>query len=90
MSCHFIDLYLSCGGCAGIYLYFMCWSVNGSVFLVCCVFDVVCELFGETIRKYVGVVAILLLNAMEVFSVGGGALLDIPCVFFQRMCVLCL
>ena len=37
-----------------------------------------------------GVVAILLLNVMDVFSVGGGALLDIPCMVFQRMCVLCL
>ena len=36
------------------------------------------------------VVAILLLNVMEVFSVDGGALLDIPCMVFQRMCVLCL
>ena len=33
---------------------------------------------------------VLLLNVMEVFSVGGGALLDIPCMVFQRMCVLCL
>ena len=37
-----------------------------------------------------GVVAILLLNVMEVFSVGGGALLDRPCMVFQRVCVLCL
>ena len=37
-----------------------------------------------------GVVAILLFNAMEVFSVCGGALLDRPCMVFQRMCVLCL
>ena len=37
-----------------------------------------------------GVVAILLLNVVEVFSVGGGALLDIPCMVFQRMCVLCM
>ena len=29
-----------------------------------------------------GVVAILLLNVMEVFSVGGGALLDISCMIF--------
>ena len=35
-----------------------------------------------------GVVAILLLNVMNVFSVNGGALLDIPCMVFQRMCVL--
>ena len=39
-------------------------------------FDSVCELFGETIRNvFVGVVAILLLNVMDVFSVCGGALL---------------
>ena len=37
-----------------------------------------------------GVVVILLLNVMEVFNVGGGALLDIPCMVCQRMCVLCL
>ena len=32
-----------------------------------------------------GVDVILLLNAMEVFNVGGGALLDILCMVFQRM-----
>ena len=32
----------------------------------------------------VGVVAILLLNVMDVFSVCGGALLDRPCMVFQR------
>ena len=35
-----------------------------------------------------GVVVILLLNVMEVFSVGGGALLDRLCMVFQRMYVL--
>ena len=30
-----------------------------------------------------GVVAILLLNVMFVFSVGGDALVDIPCMVFQ-------
>ena len=29
------------------------------------------------------VVAILLLNLMDVFSMGGGALLDRPCMVFQ-------
>ena len=38
----------------------------------------------------VGVVAILLLNVMDLFSVSGGALLDRPCMVFQRECVLCL
>ena len=37
-----------------------------------------------------GVVVILLLNVMKVFSVGGGSLLVRPCMVFQRMCVLCL
>ena len=37
-----------------------------------------------------GVVAIMLLNVMDVFSVCGGALLDIPCMVFLRVCVLCL
>ena len=31
-----------------------------------------------------------MLNVMDVFSVSGGALLDRPCMVFQRMCVLCL
>ena len=37
-----------------------------------------------------GVVAILLLNVMDLFSVAGGALLDRPCMVFQKMCVLCM
>ena len=37
-----------------------------------------------------GVVAVLLLNAMDVFSVGGVALLDKSYMVFYRMCVLCL
>ena len=28
-------------------------------------------------------------DVMEVLRVGGGALLDRPCMVFQRMCVLC-
>ena len=39
---------------------------------------------------FLGVVAILLLNVMEVFTLCGGALLDRPHVVFQRVCVLCL
>ena len=37
-----------------------------------------------------GVFVILLLNVMELLCVGGGALLDKPCMVFHRMCVLCL
>ena len=61
----------------------MCCSVNRSVGLVCYRFD-------NQFAICLGVVVILLLNVMEVFSVGGGALLDRPCMVFQIMCVLCL
>ena len=37
-----------------------------------------------------GVVVILLLNVMEVFSVDAGALLDRPCMVFQIMYVVCM
>ena len=37
-----------------------------------------------------GVVAVFLLNVMDVFSVDGGALLDRPCMIFYRRCVVCL
>ena len=37
-----------------------------------------------------GVFVILLLNVMELLSVVGGALIDIPCMVFQRMCVFCM
>ena len=82
--------------CDVVSLYVVCCSVNGSICFVCCVYDSVCELFGETIRNMfgktirLGAVAILLLNVMEVFSGCGGALSDRPCMVFQRICVLCL
>ena len=63
----------------------MCCSINGTVCLVCCVF------VNSLVKQFAmcfGVVAILLLNVMEVFSVGGGSLLDRPCMVFQVMCVL--
>ena len=53
---------------------------------MCCVFV---NCLVKQFAICVGVVAILLLNVMEVLSVGG-ALLDRSCMVFQRMCVLCL
>ena len=50
----YCPLDLNCGECDVISLYFMCCSVNRSVCLVCCVFDRVCELFGEVIRNMFG------------------------------------
>ena len=80
----------SCGECYVISLYFVCCSLGVSVCLVCCVLDSVCELFGERICNMFYVVAILLLNFMDVFSVCGVPLLDRPCMVFRRICVLCL
>ena len=37
-----------------LYPCMLCFSVNVSVCFVCCVFDSVCELFGETIRNVFG------------------------------------
>ena len=35
-------------------MYVLCCPVNGSACFVCCVFDGVCELFGETIHNMFG------------------------------------
>ena len=68
----------------------MCCSVNVSVCFVCCVLHSVCECLVKQFAMCLGVIAILFLNVMDVFSVCGGALLDRPCMVFQRVCVLCL
>ena len=47
---------LRSGECNVVSLYVLCCPVNGSVCFVCCVFDSVCELFGETIRNMFGCV----------------------------------
>ena len=57
---------------------------------VLCVVSVFVNCLVKQLSKCLGVFAILLLNVMDLFSVYGGALLDRPCMVFQRMCVLCL
>ena len=71
-----------------LYPCMLCVALLMCLFVLCV--DSVCELFGETIRNVCGCSCILLLNVMDVFSVCGGALLDRPCMVFQRVCVLCL
>ena len=77
--------------CDGVSLYVVCYSVNGSVcFCVVCL-TVFVNCLVKQFAMCLGVVTILLLNVMDVvFSVCGGALLDRPCMVFQRVCVLCL
>ena len=77
-------------------------TLFGCVIYICCVgfasLFVLCvaclTVFVNCLMKQfamcVGVVAILLLNVTDVFSVCGGALLDRPCMVFQRVCVLCM
>ena len=94
MSCYFYFIYclldLSCGECNVTSLYFLCYSVNESVCLVCCVLTVFVNCLVKQFAIFLGVIVISLLNVREVLSVGGGAVLDRPCMVFQRMCVLCL
>ena len=78
---------LSCSECDVMSLYFLCCSVNISFCLVCCV------LVNCLVKQFAmcfGVIAIVVLNVMGVFSVGGGALLDRPCASkcsFHMFCV---
>ena len=91
MSCNFSLFYcfldLSCGECNVISLYVLC-DLFMDLFVLC----VAClSVFVNCLMKqfiiYVGVVVILLFIVIEVLSVCGGALLDIPCMVFQIMCV---
>ena len=67
------------GECDVISLYVLFCSVNRSVCFVCCVFvNCLVEQFAISL----GVFVILLLNVMELLSVVGCALLDIPCMVF--------
>ena len=94
MSCYFCFVYclldLRSGECDVVSSYILRCSVNGSVCCVCCVFDRVCELLGETICNMFEWVCNFLLNVTELLSVVGGVLLDRPCMVFQCMSVLCL
>ena len=74
-----------------LYLCILCCALLMDLFVLC----VAClTVFVNCLVKQfaicLGVFAILLLNVMDLLSGVGGALLDRPCMVFQRMCVLCL
>ena len=73
-----------------LYPCMLCVALLMCLFLCVACLTVFVNFLVKQFTMYLGVVAILLLNVMEVFSVGGGALLDRPCMVFQRVCVLCL
>ena len=74
-----------------LYPCILCVALLRDLFVLC---DACLALFVNCLVKQfaicLGMVTILLLNVMEVFSVGGGDLLDRPCLVFQKMCVVCL
>ena len=79
-----------CVYCDIVSLY-VCVALSMDLFVLC----VVClTVFVNCLVKQfaicLGVFVILLLNVMELLSMVGGALLNRPCMIFQRMCVLCL
>ena len=84
----FLDLI--CRECDVMSLYF-CVALIMYLFVL---FIACLEVFVNCLMKQfamcLGVVAVLLLNVMELLCVVGGALLDRPCMVFHRMCVLCL
>ena len=74
-----------------LYPCMLCVSLSMCLFVLC----VAClTVFVNCLLKQfamcLNVVTILLLNVMNMFSVCDGALLDRPCIVFQRVCVLCL
>ena len=71
-----------------LYSCILCVALVMDLFVVC----VAClTVFVNCLVKQfaicLGVVVNLLLNVMEVVSVGGAALLERPCMVFQRPCV---
>ena len=61
---------LRSGECDVVSLYFMCSSVSVPVCLVCCVFDSVYELFGETTYNMFGCVCYFVVECSGVVKCG--------------------
>ena len=92
MSCYFYFMYclldLRSGECDVVSLYVLCFSVNGSVCLVCCVFDSVCELLLKQFAICFDVFAVLLLNVMDL-KVWLEVLYWVDYVWCSKECVCC-
>ena len=69
----------------------LCVALLMCLFILCVVcLTVFVNCLVKQFAMCLGVVAILLLNVMDVFSVCGVALVDRPRMVFQRVCMLCL
>ena len=80
-----------------LYTCMLCVALSMDLFVLCVacftvVVNCLVKQFAICLVKQfaicLGVFYILLQNVMELLSVVGGALLDRPCMVFQRMCVL--
>ena len=72
-----------------LYLCMLCVSLLMCLYVLCVAcLTVFVNCFVKQFAVCLDEVTILLLNVMEVFSVCGGALLDRPCMVFQRVYVL--
>ena len=68
-----------------------CVALSMDLFVLCVVFLAgFVNLFVIQFAICFGVVVILLVNVIELFSMVGSTLLDKPCMVFQRVFVLCL
>ena len=71
-----------------LYLCMLCVALLMCLFVLCIACLIVfVNCLVKQFAVCLGVVAILLLKVMEVFSVCGGALFDRPCMVFQSVCV---
>ena len=64
-----------------LYPCMLCVALLMDLFVLCVACLTVCELFGETIRNMFGC------SCYFVVECYGSAVLDRPCMVFQRMCV---
>ena len=71
-----------------LYPCMLCVALLMCLFVLCVACLTVCvHCLVKQFTMCLGVVAILLLNVMDVLSACGTALLERPCMVFQRVCV---
>ena len=81
---------LRSGECDVVSLY-VCVDLLMDLFVLCVAcFTVFVNCLVKQFAICLGVFTIFLLNVMHLLNVDRSALLDIPWMVFQRMCVLCL
>ena len=74
-----------------LYPCMLCVALLMCLFVLCVAcLTVFVNCLVKQFAMFLGVVAILVLSVMDVFSMCSGYLLDRPCMVFQRVCVLCL